>query len=104
MRRELLYNPRLLCERLAEISLERRRVKRLRGTPATTLCTGHVDSLELLELLRDNPPRVIYDIGAHIGTWTVLAKSVFPEAEIFAFEPLDQLREEFLRHTQRLPG
>lgn len=104
MRRQLLYNPRLLCERLAEISRERRRVKRLRGTPATTLCIGHLDSLELLELLREKPPRVIYDVGANVGTWTVLAKSIFPEAEIYSFEPLDQLEEEFRHRTSGLPS
>ena len=32
MRIELLYNPRALCERLAEFSVERRRLSRLRGT------------------------------------------------------------------------
>lgn len=90
MRPELLYNPRLLCERLAEISRERRRLAKLRGTVAAQLERGHVDSLELLESLRPLNPRVIYDIGAHIGTWTLLARAIFPEAEIHAFEPLQQ--------------
>jgi len=104
MRAELLYNPRLLCERFAQFSFERRRLERLRGTPAETLLVGHLDSLELLELLRDTPPRVIYDIGANVGTWTVLAKSIFPHSQIFSFEPLHQLGEEFCKRTQGLEG
>ena len=76
----------------------------LRGTPAAGLQIGHIDSLELLELVRDFSPRVIYDIGANVGTWTVLAKSLFPASEIHSFEPLDQLKEEFLRRTRGLTG
>jgi FkbM family methyltransferase len=104
VRRQLLYNPRLLCERLAQFSVEQRRRKKLRGTPAEGLQVGHIDSLELLELVRPFSPRVIYDIGANIGTWTVLAKSLFPAAEVHSFEPLNQLKEEFSRRTRRLSG
>lgn len=104
MRLALLYNPRLLVERLAEVSLDRRRLKRLRGTVAEGLNIGHIDSLELLELLRERPPRVIYDIGANVGTWTQLAKALFPDAEIHAFEPLGQLKREFLRRTEGIRG
>jgi FkbM family methyltransferase len=99
MRFELLYNPRLLCERLAEMSLERRRLRSLKGTAAGRLKKGHVDSLELLELLRVKPPRVIYDIGANVGTWTLLAKSVFPAAEVHAFEPLGRLADGLVANT-----
>ena len=88
MRLELLYNLRLFCERLAEISLQRRRMVKLRGTVAGNLTPGHVDSLELLELLRPLSPKVIYDVGANTGTWTQLAKAIFPDAEVHAFEPL----------------
>ena len=95
MRLELIYNPRLLCERLAEISLARRRLAKLRGTVAAGLTTGHIDSLELLELLRPNPPQVIYDVGANVGTWTLLAKALYPAAQIHAFEPLSMHTEKF---------
>ncbi len=95
MRAALLYNPRLLCERLAELSLDHRRRSKLRRTVASKLLRGHIDSLELLELLRTNPPRVIYDIGAYIGTWTLLAKAIFPDAEVHAFEPLALHRARF---------
>ena len=104
MRLELLYNPRLLCERLAELSLERRRLAKLRGTVARGLTTGHIDSLELLELLRPNPPQVIYDVGANVGTWTLLAQALYPQAQVHAFEPLPQHTEKFRQATGALGG
>ena len=102
MRIELLYNPLLLLERLGQAATNRKRLRKLRRTPASTLQVGHVDSLELLELLRDRPPRIIYDVGAYEGTWTVLAKAIFPEAEVHAFEPLAALRKDFSRQTNGL--
>ena len=75
-------------ERLARLAARRRRLGRLKGTVAEQLKVGHIDSLELLELLRRKAPTVIYDIGANVGTWTLLAKAIFPAAEIHAFEPL----------------
>ena len=104
MRLKLLWNPRLLCERLAIESKRRRRLARLRGTVAHGLALGHIDSLELLELLRPNPPRVIYDIGANVGTWTLLAKALFPTAEVHAFEPLSRLAEQFAVRTANVSG
>lgn len=88
VRFELLYNPRLLCERLAIASQRCGRLAKLWHTVASHLTLGHIDSLELLELLRDKPPKVIYDIGANVGTWTLLAKVIFSEAQVHAFEPL----------------
>jgi len=103
MRLSLLYNPRDVVERLAVASRRRRRFQRLRGTPAAALSLGHIDSLELLELLRPSPPAVIYDIGANIGTWTCLAKSIFPSSRIEAFEPLGQHFEKFKQWTAPWP-
>jgi FkbM family methyltransferase len=88
VRLSLLYNPFALIRRLATAVERRQRFRRLRGTPAAALSLGHIDSLELLELLAPNPPKVIYDIGANVGTWTCLAKSLFPKARVEAFEPL----------------
>jgi FkbM family methyltransferase len=88
MRLGLLYNPRMLCERLAAESISRRRLARLNNTPADKLSLGHIDSLELLELVQRARIDVIYDIGANVGTWTLLAKSIIPSAQIQAFEPL----------------
>jgi len=98
MRLELLYKPRLLCERLAIESIRRRRFAALKGTQAARLALGHIDTLELVELARQAGISVIYDIGANIGTWSLLAKSLIPNARIHAFEPLARHQAEFL-HT-----
>jgi FkbM family methyltransferase len=103
LRFSLLYNPFDLIERLALASRRRRRFSRLRGTPAAALALGHIDSLELLELLAPDPPKVIYDIGANVGTWTCLAKSLFPTARVEAFEPLTSHFEGFRRWTAPWP-
>jgi FkbM family methyltransferase len=104
VRLSLLYNPFDIVERLSVASQRRRRFRRLRGTPAAALSLGHIDSLELLELLQSAPPAVIYDIGANIGTWTCLAKSLFPAAQVEAFEPLAQHFEKFREWTIAWPA
>ena len=53
-------------------------------------------------MLRPLQPRVIYDIGANVGTWTLLAKTFFPQAEIQAFEPLADHVERFRANTRAL--
>lgn len=83
-----LRDPLYLCEKLAGISSRRRRLARLHGTPAEDLSLGYVDSLELLELAKPLGIKTVYDIGANVGTWTLLCKSVIPEASVEAFEPL----------------
>ena len=103
MRLELVSNPRLLIERLAELSRDHRRHRKLANTPGAILPGWGLDYLELLELLRPLSPQVIYDLGAHIGMWTVLAKSVFPSAVIHAFEPLEWHCLKFEDLTRGLP-
>jgi FkbM family methyltransferase len=95
MRKELFYNPRLLCERLGVESARRHRLAKLRGTVAASLELGHIDSLELLELCRSLRIATIYDIGANVGTWSLLAKAVMPEAVVHAFEPLAGCHDRF---------
>jgi FkbM family methyltransferase len=104
VRLSLLYNPSDMVERLAIASKNRRRRHKLHGTPAAALHPGHIDSLELLELLKPFPPGTIYDIGANIGTWTCLAKSLFPAARVEAFEPLAMHFDGFHRWTAPWPG
>jgi FkbM family methyltransferase len=98
MRLELLYNPRLLCERLANESVRRRRLATLKGTQAAKLSLGHIDTLELLRLASLAGISVIYDIGANVGTWSLLAKALVPYVRIEAFEPLPKHQAEFLRN------
>ena len=104
MRLELLWNLRLLCERLAVESQRRRRLGRLRNTPASGLSLGHIDSLELLEIARCSGIKVIYDIGANVGSWTLLAKAVIPRATFEAFEPLPKHHQGFTRNCRKLAG
>jgi FkbM family methyltransferase len=103
MRLELLYNPRSLIERLAIASQRQKRLGKLQKTVASDLKLGHIDSLELLELTQPKPPQVIYDIGANIGTWTLLAKSLFPQVSIHAFEPLVVHYEAFEKKLYKIP-
>ena len=103
MRLELFYNPRLLIERLAVESIRRRRLKKLKHTVAYGLKIGHIDSLELLELAKPQSPHIIYDVGANIGTWTLLAKAIIPQSKIHAFEPLKMFHDKFNQEIQDIP-
>ncbi len=100
MRLELLYNPRLLCERLAIESVKRKRLAILKGTRAEGLALGHIDTLELVELASRAGIKVIYDIGANIGTWSLMAKTLIPTARIEAFEPLAKHQVQFLQNFE----
>jgi hypothetical protein len=68
MRPKLFYNPAAVIDRLSIAIARRRRRQILHATPAAALSLGHIDSLELLQLLSDQPPKVIHDIGANTGT------------------------------------
>jgi hypothetical protein len=59
MRAELLYNPFLLLERLGEWAVTYQRLRRLKGSVAANLQFGHIDSLELLDLLQFVNPKVV---------------------------------------------
>jgi FkbM family methyltransferase len=104
VRAELIWSPRLLCERIADASRRGRRLSRLRGSVAGHLQAGHIESLELLELLRPIALDTIHDIGANVGSWTLLAKAIHPRAHVEAFEPLDEHAETFERRTSKLSG
>jgi FkbM family methyltransferase len=104
MRLELFYRPHLLIERLATESIKYRRLGKLKKTVASGLKLGHIDSLELLELTKVQSPKVIYDIGANIGTWTLLAKAVLQKVHIYAFEPLIMFHDKFSDATQNIPN
>lgn len=100
MRPELFFRPSLLLERVTARGVRRRRLRRLRGTCAGTLSDGHIESLELLELLQSEGVETIYDVGANVGTWTLLAKAMFPEAVVHAFEPLPLHASQFTRNAK----
>jgi len=88
----IIYKPKRLIERLALEIARKRRIGKLKNTPGEVLKLGHIDSLELLEIIGKDPSLsanpIVYDVGSNIGTWTLLAKSVLPQAAVHAFEPL----------------
>jgi FkbM family methyltransferase len=100
---KLIFDPEELLERITRRIRRGRRLRSLRGTVACALQSGHIDTLELLRLCRENPPNVIYDIGANVGTWTLLARSAFPKSRIEAFEPLSEHLDGFTRLTAGAP-
>jgi len=105
MRKELLYNPRLLLERLAEISVDRRRKARLRHTPAAALQDSQIQSVEFLELAKAKARiKTIYDLGANMGTWSLLADTLIPGAAIHAFEPIPNYQDRYLQTTANMPN
>jgi FkbM family methyltransferase len=79
-------------------------VSKVRKKGATWLNIHQIDSLELLEALHPLNPQVFFDIGANVGSWTLLAKAIYPQSEIHAFEPLVGHHSAFLRHTKGLSG
>lgn len=102
MRKALFYNPRLLMERLAIELNERRRLRRLKRTPAHWLTKDHIDSMELIDLAAGEGAKTIYDIGANVGTWTLLCKALAPNANIYAFEPMPKHIDGFHANTRAL--
>lgn len=89
-----------LLERIRKGFQNHTRLRKLSNSPAKDLNIGHVNSLELLEIIKQdiqNP--VIFDIGAHIGTWSRLALSIFPNVKIYAFEPI---KSNFKKLTENL--
>jgi FkbM family methyltransferase len=104
MRFSLFYNPFTIIDRLA-IEINRyKRKRKLKGTPAAGLGLGYIDSLELLELIKSEGVEIksIFDVGANIGTWTLLAKAIFNDANVHAFEPLIIHTEKFNHLTRTL--
>jgi len=94
-------------ERVGRIAQRRRRRLRLRGTVAAGLEPAHLDSLEILEWVRTSarpPIATVYDLGANVGTWTALARTIFPGARIEAFEPLPGHADDFALRTRGWPA
>ena len=102
MRLSPFYNPFDIITRLA-IEINRyRRKRKLKNTPGEKLKLKYLDSLELLELIKSKDVLTIYDIGANIGTWSLLAYSFFPNAGIYAFEPLNEHIIKYKSTTSRI--
>ncbi|WP_028981231.1 FkbM family methyltransferase [Sporocytophaga myxococcoides] len=103
MRTELLYNPILLIQRLGEFFFDKKRLRKVKGTPAASLSLNQLDSLEFLQIIMEEiEVNTIYDLGANVGTWSLLAKTMVPKAAIHAFEPIKEYQEKFLANTRKV--
>jgi len=49
-------------------------------------------------------PEVILDVGAHKAGWARMAKLVFPKADIFMLEPLQEMGSDLDRFCEEYPG
>jgi len=63
---------------------------------AVTLARHRVAAaVEHLEAIRFCAPRTLIDVGANKGQFSMAVRSLFPKAQIHAFEPLPEARERF---------
>jgi len=63
------------------------------------------DCYRVRELARSGfSPRIIVDIGGHIGTFTALAAKYFPDAKIYSFEPLRHHYKLLVRNSPKRRG
>ncbi len=103
MRKELFYNPALLTERIGEELAKRRRLRQLRNTPAAGLNRDQLSTLEFIQLAAASGKiTTAYDLGANMGSWTLLAKTFLPGLAVHAFEPVPAYQQEFLSSVKGL--
>ena len=48
-------------------------------------------------------PMVIFDIGGHIGSFTVYCRSLWPQVTLYSFEPLPANFEWLIKNPDRFP-
>ncbi len=58
------------------------------------------DAFEIQALLTLERPRVIFDVGAYVGTVTIKYHKIFPEAIIHAFEPSPEAFEQLKTNVE----
>ena len=85
----LMSNYQTFVSKLAYQAKGLSRLVKLRNTIASKLPRSCISSLDMLKTIDQNQAKIIYDIGANVGTWSLLAKAVFPHSVIHAFEPLN---------------
>ena len=54
----------------------------------------------LRNLLGGNVPKVVFDVGANVGTYSLFACKCLPEANVYAFEPLPEAFERLRENVQ----
>jgi len=57
----------------------------------------------LLRTLAGEPVRTVLDVGANVGSWSLLAAEAFPQATIFALEIVPATATELQARTAREP-
>lgn len=58
----------------------------------------------VLRCLAAYPVQAIFDVGANLGDWALMAQRVFPAAEIHCFELMPRTCEELRQRTASTPG
>lgn len=61
------------------------------------LCKGVAATVEHRELLEQLRPGIVVDVGANRGQFSLLARSLFPDAQVIAFEPLAGAASDYSR-------
>lgn len=101
----IIFDPLFLAEKVGARAARLRRLRRLAGTPAAALSEGHIGSISLLDLIvARRLPVIVFDVGAFVGTWTLLLKSILPSSIVYAFEPLPSHSRRFENHVAQLSG
>lgn len=55
-------------------------------------------------LLPNMSPKIVYDIGANIGVISAILAQVYPDATIYAFEPIEENFEILLKNVEPYPN
>jgi len=88
---------------LNKVSFYKKR-RLLKGKIAYDLKPQELDCFELLQSIDNDSHKItcIYDIGAAVGTFSILAQAFFPDAVIHAFEPLSNQFSELENNTNNI--
>src|SRR5690242_12680956 len=55
--------------------------------------------LRVLQILGQSGARVLFDVGANVGEWTVAARALIPTAQIHAFEIVPDIADKLRRNV-----
>jgi FkbM family methyltransferase len=57
----------------------------------------------VLNALRALEPRVVFDVGAHVGHWSTLVSTLYPACQVHAFEVVPATFARFVANTAGIP-
>jgi len=55
--------------------------------------------LRVIKILAKHNPKVVFDVGANVGDWSILAEKSFPNAQVHCFEPMPAIFEHLKKNT-----